>query len=243
MGHIDYDKKTRSVRFKVSSTNDLKIVIYQLNKFPLITQKLADYELLKQIYYLMQRGDHLTYEGLRKIVAIRASMNQGLKRSPKLVAAFPNVVPVIRPKVKNKKLHDPNWLAGFATAEACFFVGITNSNTKLGQAVHLEFILSQHSRDELFMSIIIKYLECGYIKKSKTRPNELNYVVTRIGDITEKIIPFFKKHPILGVKSEDFKDFCQVAELIKEKKHLTEEGLEKIKQIKAGMNKGRKGAF
>lgn len=67
--------------------------------------------------------------------------------------------------------------------------------------MHLEFILSQHSRDELFMSVIIKYLECGYIKKAKTRPNELNYVVTRIGDITEKIIPFFKKHPILGVKS------------------------------------------
>ena len=85
----------------------------------------------------MQRGDHLTYAGLRKIVAIRASMNQGLKRSPKLVAAFPNVVPVIRPKVKNhpEKLHDPNWLAGFATAEACFFVGITNSNTKVGKAV------------------------------------------------------------------------------------------------------------
>lgn len=108
VGHIDYDKKTRSVRFKVSSTNDLKIIIDQLNKFPLITQKLADYELLKQIYYLMQRGDHLTYAGLRKIVAIRATMNQGFKRSPKLVAAFPNVVPVIRPKVKNQKLVDPN---------------------------------------------------------------------------------------------------------------------------------------
>ena len=32
----------------------------------------------------------------------------------------------------------------------------------------------------------------------------------------------------------------KVAELMKEKKHLTGEGLEEIKKIKAGMNTGRK---
>jgi hypothetical protein len=42
------------------------------------------------------------------------------------------------------------------------------------------------------------------------------------------------------VKAQDFKDFCKVADLMKEKKHLTEEGLEQIKLIKAGMNTWRK---
>ena len=40
----------------------------------------------------MNRGEHLTIEGLQKIVAIKASMNRGL--SDKLKQAFPNIIPV-----------------------------------------------------------------------------------------------------------------------------------------------------
>ena len=56
----------------------------------------------------MLRGEHFTYEGLRKIVGIRASMNKRIKSSQRLIAVFSDVVHVARPKVKNKKLHDPN---------------------------------------------------------------------------------------------------------------------------------------
>lgn len=55
----------------------------------------------------------------------------------------------------------------------------------------------------------------------------------------KKIIPFFEKYPILGEKSRDFKDFCKVAEQMKQKKHLTKEGLDQIREIKEGMNTGR----
>jgi len=40
---------------------------------------------------LMSRKEHLTIEGLHKIVAIKASLNLGL--SDKLKVAFPNVIP------------------------------------------------------------------------------------------------------------------------------------------------------
>jgi HJR/Mrr/RecB family endonuclease len=43
----------------------------------------------------------------------------------------------------------------------------------------------------------------------------------KFDDIVNKIIPFFKKHPIQGVKAKNFKDFCKVVVLMKEKKHLT----------------------
>lgn len=55
----------------------------------------------------------------------------------------------------------------------------------------------------------------------------------------KKIIPFFHTNKIMGVKSKDFNDWCKVAELIASKSHLTEEGLEKIRDLKSGMNKGR----
>ena len=36
------------------------------------------------------------------------------------------------------------------------------------------------------------------------------------------------------VKSDDFKDLCKVVELMKQKKHLTKNGLKQIRKIKAG---------
>lgn len=61
----------------------------------------------------------------------------------------------------------------------------------------------------------------------------------KLSDLTDKIIPFFNKYPIQGVKAKDFNDFSIVSEMIKEKKHLTQEGLNKIHKIKAEMNTAR----
>ena len=58
-------------------------------------------------------------------------------------------------------------------------------------------------------------------------------------DNYEKIIPFFKKYIIFGVKSDNFKDWCKAAEIIKAKQHTTEEGLNQIISLKSGINKGR----
>jgi len=46
---------------------------------------------------IMQRGEHLTSEGLQKIINIRASINKGLSSS--LKEAFPASVAVPRPLV------------------------------------------------------------------------------------------------------------------------------------------------
>jgi len=52
----------------------------------------------------IKRKEHLTISGLQTNVAIRASMNHGL--SEKLKLAFPDVVPVERPKVETPKTID-----------------------------------------------------------------------------------------------------------------------------------------
>ena len=45
------------------------------------------------------------------------------------------------------------------------------------------------------MKSLIKYFECGYTDKDKTRPNVVNFIVIMIADITQKIIPLFQKTP------------------------------------------------
>ena len=65
------------------------------------------------------------------------------------------------------------------------------------------------------------------------------YRVSKFSDLSEKIIPFFKKYPIVGIKSKDFEDFCTVVDMMKSKKHLCFEGIEEIRKVKLGTNTGR----
>ena len=123
--------------------------------------------------------------------------------------------------------------------EGSFIVEILKSKTsKLGEQVRLIFKLTQHKRDEQLLRSLIQYFGCGAVYS--THSDILDFKVIQFTDIVNKIIPFFKKQKIIGVKYQDFEDWCEVAKLMKEKKHLTAEGLEQIKKIKAGTNRGRK---
>jgi len=95
------------VQYRVTSLRDLtNIIIPHFEKYPLITQKRNDYELFKQVVYLMSCKEHLTMNGLQKIVNIKASINLGL--SDELKFAFPNIIPVGRPSVQDLQIMDPN---------------------------------------------------------------------------------------------------------------------------------------
>jgi len=84
---------------------------------------------------------------------------------------------------------------------------------------------------------LASYLDCGNIFKNR---NAFDFVVTKFSDLEKKIIPFFQKYPVIGIKSKDFEDFSQVVFMMSENKHLTKQGLEEIKKIKTGMNTARK---
>jgi len=88
------------------------------------------------------------------------------------------------------------------------------------------------------MKTFIKFLDCGNVYFDKTNLT-FDYRVTKLSDLLNKIIPFFKEFPIQGSKRLDFDDFCLIAKIMERKEHLTSEGLEQIRQIKSVMNTGR----
>ena len=222
-----------SVELRVESIKEIEILINHFDKFPLITQKRADYELFKRAYEIIKNKEHLTKQGIKLLVALKANQNLGL--SDKLKLAFTDVIPVARPLVKDQTIKDANWLAGFTSGEGCYQIYVSKSNTHLLVfQVKLIFTITQHSRDKQLMSSFIKYLKCGSVN---LRENVCDYRVQKLEDIVNKIIPFFNKYPILGVKALNFQDWCRVAELMKQQKHLTPDGLEQIRKIKAQMNK------
>lgn len=223
-------------QFSVRSFKELSVIINHFDKYPLITQKQADYLLFREVFFMIESGEHLTAEGIAKIVALKASLNKGL--SEELKIAFPNVIPASKLQIKNSKISDPNWLAGFTSGEGSFKFSIRKSQThSSGYQVHLRFTLTQHRRDEQFLRSLEDYLNYGKVYEDR---DTYQYQVQKFEDNWEKIVPFFfSKYPIIGVKALDFQDWCKACEIVKLKSHLTDEGISKIREIKEGMNKGR----
>lgn len=223
-----------TLQYAVKSLKDLSIIISHFEKYPLISQKWADYELFKLAVSLLKNKIHLTGDGFKKILSIRASMNLGLSDELKLV--FPNISPVSRPLLLDRGVKDPNWLAGFTSGEGCFFVSIRKFSTcKIGKSVTLKFQIAQHRRDTELMESLTTVLGCGRIELNLAR-SAVYFLVLRYQDISDKVIPFFDRYPIKGVKESDYSDFKQVAILMGKKAHLTEQGLSQIQSIKSNMN-------
>lgn len=232
------DKNTAT--YMIQSLRDItNVIIPHFDKYPLITQKKADFILFKQGVELLNLKVHNEIEGIHRVLSIKASMNRG-GLSDLLKNNFPTVLPVLRPTVNFESILDPNWLTGFVDGEGLFYVGVSKSkNVISGYSISVEFAVSQHIRDELLLTKFIEYLECGRISKAATRPDSVTFTVRKFNDIKEKVISFFQKFPLQGEKHRDFLDFWKVVKLVEDKSHLTELGIKKIKSLKSGMNKGR----
>ena len=107
------------VRYKVGSIKELQVIINHFDKYPLLSQKCADYQLFKDAITLIKNKEHLSSKGIKKILGIRASMNLGL--SDELKLSFPDIQSVSRPLVglelvqRKNFFIDPNWIAGLVT--------------------------------------------------------------------------------------------------------------------------------
>lgn len=181
-----------AVSYYVNKTQDLtKVIIPHFDRYPLITQKRADYLLFKsalQIINNKQSKKPLTLEYLTKLIEIKGGLNWGL--SDVLKKAFPDIAPVLRPEVKLPSQISSQWLAGFIDAEGCFYILTAKSKLyKTGVSVQLQFTITQHSKDEKLMQKLKDYLKCGFIKYSKKQLLVTLYV-TKISEIKNIIVPF-----------------------------------------------------
>lgn len=220
--------------YRVSSLKNLRIIINHFDKYPLLTQKSADYFLFKQSVHLIENKSHLTMEGLLKLISIKASLNWGL--SDKFKEFFPNVIPTARPEVKFSEIQDINWFVGFVEGEGCFMVVVKQAKSKERYDISLRFTITQHNRDLVLLEGLINYLGCGRCSLSR---NEATFIVSKFSDISNKIIPLLNEYPLIGTKQANYLDFFKVVELIRAKDHLTKEGIEKIQIIKSNMNNKR----
>ena len=116
IGSIHIRSNLDLVNYSIDSKKDLANLIIYLEKYSLLTQKAADFILFKEVVKLMSNKDHLSIEGLYKVINLKASMNKGL--SDFLKSEFKDFIPVERQIINTENIPDPNWISGFVTGDS-----------------------------------------------------------------------------------------------------------------------------
>jgi NADH:ubiquinone oxidoreductase subunit K len=236
IGLVSKPNNNSTVEFRVHSIKDItNVIIPHFDNYPLLTKKYSDYMLFKNVINLMLEKQHTNLEGIQKIINTRASINWGL--SDQLKKAFPETIPVIREeKVNNYNtlVHSKPWIAGFSTGESNFFIAINKSKTTDNIYASLRFSIAQDLRDVDLLESFVDFFKCGYVVRYEKR-SIAEFVVTRIDDIINHVIPFFEEYSIAGSKYSNYCTFKIVAFMVKNKEHLKEDGLKEILLLKNKM--------
>lgn len=232
IGNVRVEKNT--INFVVSDLAGCLKVREHFNKFPLITYKLVHFQLWCKILDLMLNKEHLSEEGLLKIVALKQHFHFGL--SDKLQSMFPSYkkigCPIYKPDFTKMDIH---WLAGFINADGSFGLYATNNKTyKLGKNVNMRITITQHNRSLVVLKEIKNFLGMGSIYNND-KTDSSNYIIGGLVEINS-FIEKFKEAKLLGAKALDYNDFCKGVALVNTKAHLTKDGLELFVLISKRMN-------
>jgi len=115
-----------------------------------------------------------------------------------------------------------------------------SATTKLGTRVQLRFSIGLDIREKLLITDLVKFFNLqDFDKYIYTTENAVNFQITNFTDIMNIIIPFFEQYPIEGIKKLDYMDFKTVGDLMLNKEHLTQSGLDNIINIQSNMNRSR----
>lgn len=133
------------------------------------------------------------------------------------------------------------WVVGFVDGEGCFSVPIfRNATARLGWQVQPEFAVVQGARSVHVLHELRQFFGCGRVGENRRNDNHresiFRYSVRSIGDLAERIVPFFEEHPLRTAKRREFDRFATVLDLMRSGRHLRVDGLVQIAGIAQQMN-------
>ena len=117
------------------------------------------------------------------------------------------------------------YLAGYVDGEGSFSVVVNRNPTcRSGFQLVPEFHVSQNPERASILELLQVRLGCGRIRpnaRAGGRDRSLVYVVRRREDLMDKVIPFFRAHPILSEKRLEFETFAAIVAAMENREHLS----------------------
>lgn len=146
-------------------------------------------------------------------------------------------------KLPKRRKYLDYYLLGFTEGEGCFSVSVKKQyDTKYGWVVDPVFHVTQHKDNRILLELFKRVLGCGrIIPKPGQEETIIQYVVDNRRHLSEKVIPFFRKHrPIL--KSREFDCFCKIVKALENGEHKKAEGLKRLIRMAYDLSNERKHA-
>jgi LAGLIDADG endonuclease. len=129
-----------------------------------------------------------------------------------------------------------SFLAGFALGEASFMVVCRRRpDYRRGWRISAAFNVSQV--DLVPLELFQRTLGCGTLRMAGS--GGWYFEVNRLTDLAGRVIPFFRRFPLVGSKAEDFLAFSSCVELLS-KPRLTDDDYHTILTLRERMNRGGK---
>jgi len=207
--------------------------------YPLLTYKLVYFKLWCTVLDLMFNKDHLTIEGINKIVALKEHSYKGLNESLKL--ALPDYLnylqpcPAYNPDFENLNIH---WLCGFINADGHFKVEVSkDSKYKLGERCKPLIQITQKVPSLIVLQEIGTFLGLGTVIL-RTNQSDADFRIQNLKDVNT-FIAKFNEAKLLGAKALDYLAFCKNIDLMNKGLHLTKEGLAQIQKTNSNVNTNR----
>lgn len=134
----------------------------------------------------------------------------------------------------------PWQVTGLTDGEGSFVYSITSRGKGLtGHKISLEFKVTQKTHSEGVLYGLQQYFGCGSVVIDNRKTDTKKFHINSLNSILEKVIPHFDKYPCLTSKELNYKDWKKISLIMSRKEHLTEKGMEEIKNIVSIMNKNR----
>lgn len=146
---------------------------------------------------------------------------------------------------QQERLKTIGWVLGFIDGEGCFSVSIVrNKSSSVGWQVMPEFVATQGEKSLNALKKLQDFFGCGNIFVNRRLDNHhenlYRFCIRSLRDLNEKVVPFFKENSLQTAKQIDFELFCEVMNLVKLRKHLTQPGVQQIAIIVSQMNNKKK---
>jgi hypothetical protein len=130
----------------------------------------------------------------------------------------------------------PSYISGYVDGEGCFTVSISPRPTlKVGWEVRPSVSVSQnHHRNEVLLAIQ-DYFGCGTMRPDRS-DKTVKWEVRSLTSIRERILPHFRRWPLISGKRADFELFDTICALMAGGFHRRPEGLIRIAEMASCMN-------
>jgi hypothetical protein len=136
----------------------------------------------------------------------------------------------------------PSYLSGYVDGEGCFTVSISPRPTLLvGWEVRPSISVSQNGDRPEVLLVLQDYFGCGTLRPDRS-DRTLKWEVRSLPLLSERVIPHFRRYPLLSGKQNDFELFADVCQRMSRGEHRDPVSLCQIVRLAAAMNpSGKRG--